>query len=109
MKTFEVATAFSHEPNCILRRNEYSNNKHIALSVWCEDGPFANITVNLPETKRHPKNFGFVDNNNFPQAIELIKELGIGKFAGEYAHSGWCAYPLYEFDLDKITECTEGE
>ena len=109
MKTCEISTAFSYEPNCILRRNEYSNNKHIALSVWCEDGPFANITVNLPETKRHPKNFGFVDNNNFPQAIELIKELGIGKFAGEYAHSGWCAYPLYEFDLDKITEYTEGE
>ena len=109
MKTFEVKTPYSYEPECVLVLNKYANNQHIALSVWCEDGPFADITVNLPETKRYPKNFGFVDTNNFPQAHRLIEQLGIGKPTGTYAQSGWCYYPLYEFDIDKIKEWTEGE
>ena len=108
MKTFEVKTAYSCEPNCFLEQAEYSENQHIALSVWCDDGPFADITVNLPDTKRYPKNFGFVDINNFPQALALINKLGIGEPVGYHAFSGWCEYPLYEFDLEAIKKWTEG-
>lgn len=109
MKTFEIETAWSHYDNCTLSQSEYANNGHIALSVWCDDGPLADLTVNLDTTKKYPKNYGYVDTNNFPTATMLIYRLGIGTWTGTTGQSGWCEYPLYEFDLEKIKEYTEGE
>lgn len=109
MKTFEVETMFSHYGHCTLSQSEYTNNGHIALSIWCEDGPFADLTVNLDTTKKYPKNYGYVDTNNLPISMALIKRLGIGTWTGITDYSGWCEYPLYEFDLEKIKEYTEGE
>ena len=109
MKTFEVKTPWATTPDCTLAVSRYANNDHIALGIWCEDGPFADLTVNLPDVKRYPKNFGYVDTNNFPQGLELIERLGIGKWTGILKPSGWCTYPLYEFDEAVLKEWTEGE
>lgn len=109
MKTFDVTTLFGTEPNCSLSASRYADNDHIALQVWCEDGPFADLTVNLPETIRYPKNFGYVNTNNFPQAVELIRNLGIGEWTGGLYSSEYCTYPLYEFNLDAIRRYTDAE
>jgi len=110
MKTFEVTTMYSTTPDCYLEADEYAEGGHVALSVWSEsEGPFANLTVNLDSTKLYPKNFNFVDTNNFPQAIELIQRLGIGRPTDRCGYSGFCSYPLYEFDMDAIKAWTEGE
>ena len=103
--TFEVSTPYSHVTDCVLVSDRYANNDHIALEIFSlEEGPFANLTVNLPDTKRMPENYGFVDVNNFPQAEAVIAKLGIGKPTGRIASSGFCFYPLYEFDPEKIAE-----
>ena len=103
-KTFEVHSVYGGTTICTLEKGAYSNNGHIALSLWCDEGPYANITVNLEQTKRFPKNFGFVDTNNFSAGVDLIKQLGIGKPTGVRGISGWCEYPLYEFDEEAIDQ-----
>ncbi len=103
MTTFEARTRFTTDPNCILCMNRYANNGHVALSIFSlTDGPFANLTVNLPEADGFPKNFSFVDTNNFPEGEDLIYELGIGKVTNFRTSSGFCVYPLYEFDEKAI-------
>ena len=103
-KTFEVHPVYCGTTVCTLEKGAYSNNGHIALSLWCDEGPYATLTVNLSETKRYPKNYGFVDTNNFPRGEDLIREIGIGKYTGIMARCGWCMYPLYEFFMDKVDE-----
>lgn len=110
MKIFEVTTMWSTTPDCFLSVDSYADNDHVAISIWSEsEGPFAGLTVNLPQTKRYPKNFGFVDVNNFPQAEALIERLGIGTDTGHLGSSGFCVYPLYEFDMKALKDWTEGE
>jgi len=102
-KTFRVSTQWSVTEDCILTLDEYADNRHVAISIWSlSEGPFAHITVNLPSTDRFPANYGYVDTNNFPEAEKVIADLGIGKPVGQYDVSGFCFYPLYEFDLEAI-------
>ena len=82
--------------------DRYVTNKNLALPMWCEDGPFATLTVNLDE--KLPGNQAYVDVNNCPWAEDLIRQYEIGKPLGRVRPSGWCVYPLYEFDLDRIKE-----
>ena len=112
MKTFEVTTMWSTTPDCFLSVDSYADNGHVAISVWSEsEGPFAGLTVNLPETKNYPTNYAFVDTNNFPEAPEMIRRLRIGKYTGRMAVSGYCMYPLYQFDETALKEWAmpEGE
>lgn len=62
--------------------------------------PFATLTVNLG--KKIPENQAFVDINNCPWAEDFIEENGLGKETGVIGGSGFCFYPLYEFDLKKM-------
>jgi len=107
MKTFDVHTMWGIEKDCTLSVGKYDNNGHIAIQIWCEDGPFATLTVNLPATKKLPMNQAFVDTNNFPGGPALIKQLGIGKRIAGSAVSGFCSYPLYEFDEEALRNWAE--
>lgn len=97
-KTFDLPTLFGIEKDCSLSVGRYANNNHIAIEIWCADGPYATLTVNLPDAKRYPENYAFVDTNNFPQGPALIERLGIGERTEIRATSGFCSYPLYRFD-----------
>lgn len=88
--------------------SSYAQGKHIALQLWCEDGPFATLTTNLAP-KGTDKNIQAVDTNNCPWAPALIKRLKIGTPTGKYVHSGFCTYPLYEFDMERIAYYTCGK
>ena len=73
-----------------------------------EEEPFAMLTVNLPESREmigNAKDLAFVDTNNCPWAIQLLEETGWAKPVGKYAHSGFCVYPLYKFDLEAMDAC----
>lgn len=61
--------------------------------------PFATLTTNLG---RQNYGYAYVDVNNCPWAEESIGKYGLGKFVGETCNSGFCVYPLYEFNLGKI-------
>ena len=61
--------------------------------------PFAKLTVNLG---RMNYGYAYVDTNNCPWAEEFIAENGLGEPTGDICCSGFCVYPLYKFDMEKI-------
>ena len=61
--------------------------------------PFARLTVNLG---RQNNGYAYVDTNNCPWAEDFIKENGLGEFTGKICRSGFCEYPLYKFNMEKI-------
>ena len=87
-----------------ISRSTYRNNGNLAIILDSPtEGPFATLTVNLDGPKLS-KNYAFVDTNNCPWAEAFIKEHGLGKPTGTVGYSGYCQYPLYEFDLSKLGE-----
>ena len=100
MKTIKLkAWGETYKLNTII--SNYRNNGNIYIGLISEDGePFADLTVNI---KPLAENCSAVDTNNCPWAEELINEYGLGKqFA--YVQSGFCNYPVYEFDMEKVKE-----
>ncbi len=108
-------------------RTEYANNKNLAIQLMGEDGePYAMLTVNLGQTRKRgikmettngqfdgrmkvlndtptlPEDMAYVDINNIPNAEEFIAENGLGTNTGIKMVSGFCVYPLYRFNLDKL-------
>lgn len=69
----------------------------VALQLWCEDGPYATLSVNLPDQYiKDPAGEFFVDTNNCPFAEEFLVKNGIAKpVEGGFGFSGFCMYPLY--------------
>ena len=94
-----------------VKTSHYVNNGTLAVMLieagapWA---PFATITVNLCASEDYSfmeKNQAYVDTNNCPWAEEFLQDNGIAKpVEGIYGLSGFCTYPLYEFDLDSIWE-----
>lgn len=88
--------------------SRYQQNGGLALKMNYMDEefgcmmPFATLTVNLGY--RPDYGCAYVDTNNCPWAEDLINKNGLGVFTGKTCMSGYCEYPLYRFDLDKIRE-----
>lgn len=101
-KTYTVHTFFG-DYEVWLTRATYLSNKTLAIQAWCDEGPFATLTVNL-ENFLQGKDSAFVDTNNCPWAEQFIQDNGLGEPLGVYGESGWCTYPLYQFNLDEIPE-----
>ena len=79
---------------------EYYNG-NTAIRLYTKDGePWATLTVNF-EHKLPDKNLAFIDTNNFPEAENFIKKYGLGFKIGD-RRSGYCVYPLYQLDLNKL-------
>lgn len=87
---------------------EYRNPKNLAIQLYNEDKeygglePFAMLTVNLAPLSQ--KNLAYIDTNNNPWAPEFIEKYHLGKDTGLLGFSGYCAYPLYEMDLDELAK-----
>lgn len=71
----------------------------MAVCAYLRNGePWSDITVNIPGTIA-PVGTAFIDTNNNPWAEDFLMENGIAKPTGATGHSGYCTYPLYEFDM----------
>ena len=100
-------TSWGNTYEVSIRKEQYANNGGLALKMDYFDDeykcwmPFATLTVNLGRL-----NYGlaYVDTNNCPWAEEFITKYGIGEPTEKTCVSGWCEYPLYRFDIDKIDE-----
>lgn len=99
--TFDFNTKYSEYQGCYLHRAFYHNNGHVYVGVENDEGPIANITVNVDGIREYPADCSAVDTNNFPEADELIERLGIGVFMG-FAMSGFCTYPVYKFNFNAV-------
>lgn len=101
MKTYTLKTQWGTTENITLEVTKYATKPHnLAIQAWCDDGPYATLTVNLGKMLESDK--AYVDTNNFPEAESFIKKYRLGKPTGNYAYSGFCSYPLYQFDLKKL-------
>ncbi len=93
----------------ILRRGSYSTNKTLAIAMICVDKsgfeePYATLTVNIDDSDvLANKTRAFVDTNNLGEKIlTWIVDNKLGKHTGYRGCSGFCSYPLVEFDENVI-------
>lgn len=106
MKTYKVK-AWGKEYEVSPRVTKYCTDGGLAIVLDYFDEemqgwlPYCNLTVNLG---RMNYGFAYVDTNNCPWATSFIEENGFGKFTGKTCNSGWCEYPLYEFDMEKLKD-----
>ena len=87
---------------------KYTNPETLAILLTCAESPwedFAVITVNLVsspygDVQYQDESHAYIDTNNCPWAEEFLQENGIAKPDPRdiYGMSGYCAYPLYEFN-----------
>ena len=88
-------TSWGEEYEVTVEKTKYGNNGNLAIQLWCDDGPFATLTVNL--NKKLKEGYAYVDINNCPWAEEFIEKNHLGEFADDFGFSGFCIYPLYKF------------
>lgn len=80
-----------------MEKTAYSNNGRLAIQLYSEDGPFATLSVNLPDEPIDDKeNEFFLDANNCPWGARFLAQYGLAIPTGRYAFSGFCMYPLYK-------------
>ncbi len=110
-KKLELKTQFGTTEQVSIEINTYLNNgnMYIGLSTM-EDGypePYGDVTVNLGVEV--PDFCGYVDTNNMPELEKFLVDNDIGEFTGFMERSGFCMYPLYMFNVDKLRElCPDG-
>jgi hypothetical protein len=98
----DIKTRYGNYKVDFLSADTYRADDSPAIRAWSmEDGPIATITVCLDDDRLEP-NQSYVDTNNCPWAPEWIEENGLGRNTGKRARSGYCTYPLYEFDMLRI-------
>lgn len=92
----------------------YGYGKNLYVGLTCIDKeygyeePYCNVTVNLPN-EYCPAYCGYLDTNNNPNLQKFVEENELGVFAGRLGASGFCTYPLYRFNPDKLRElCPNG-
>ena len=69
--------------------------------------PYGDVTVNLLSSV--PPYCAFVDTNNMPELEDFLVKNGIAEFTGLMQKSGYCSYPLYQFNAEKMRRlCPDG-
>lgn len=109
-KTLNLRSQFGEEYVVSLEINTYLNNGCLYIGL-VEQGeypePYGDLTVNL--SGKAPDYCGYVDLNNMPELEKFIAENDLGEFTGLTQRSGFCEYPLYLFNVDKLRElCPDG-
>ena len=72
-----------------------------AILLVCEDGePFGSLTVNLGY--RLPDGWAFIDTNNLRDAEKFIADNNLGTPTGIEVESGFCSYPQYRLNMERL-------
>lgn len=103
MKTFKY-----NEVECYLEIAGYANNGNMAIVLRVAEGPLQDAHYGTATVNLHPvdDDYGFLDYNNMPLIPGIFESLGIAKPTGIKARSGYCSYPLYQFDMNVLREYT---
>lgn len=107
MQKFNVVTPYATYPDCFFNIEKYQADESLALQIFnMIDGPIATMTVCLDGQRAIKPKEGqaYIDTNNCPWAESLIEELGIGENTEIMGFSGYCMYPLYQFDMEKLVK-----
>ena len=94
--------------------NYCSDPTIMALSLFSaeDDELYTTLSVNLPKHDEIRVNQTFIDTNNNPGAEDFLRSLSGARQVTENgipvtAQSGYCIYPLYEFDEELLRELDE--
>ena len=100
----DIKTRYGNYKVDFISTDTYIHDGSPAITAWSRaEGPIAIITVCLEDIRLEP-NQSYVDTNNCPWAPEWIEENKLGIKTNRTARSGFCTYPLYEFDMERIEE-----
>ena len=84
------------------------NGLYVGMYAIGEEGclePWCDVTVNIPGWRILKENEAFVDMPNIydSQYLDWLRENDlISDFTGEYGYSGFCKYPLVQFNLENL-------
>ncbi len=109
-KTMKLSSRYGGEYQVSLEINTYMNNGCMYIGLVAQGEypePYGDLTVNLEG--KVPDYCGYVDLNNMPELEKFIEDNDLGEFTGLTRRSGFCEYPLYMFNVDKLREmCPDG-
>lgn len=95
---------YGRDVEVVLDMQLYTNGRiYLGLIEVAEDGypePYADITTNIDAPA--PAYCGYLDTNNLSNIEQFIVENEIGVFTGLMGSSGFCRYPLYRFNVEKL-------
>lgn len=106
----KIKDAFGDMVEVKLTKEAYSNNGSLAIILWSYNPEFedheeyATLTVNFGMTS---SDHAFLDTNNLPNAEEFVIDNELGEHTGQFNHSGYCTYPLYKFDIEKLEKISD--
>lgn len=104
MRKYKLTTWDKKETTVMLEIGWYRYTKgRIALQLYDDDGPYATLSVNLPEEKCGEWDF-FVDTNNCPWACDWLEANGIAEPLYYFGISGFCYYPMMRLSKRIIAE-----
>lgn len=100
---------FCGDANLVFPRlNFYVDNDNLYLGLVSEDlewgglAPYCDVTVNID---RLPYLHSCIDtNNNGEKIIEFLEKNGFGEDTGMHMFSGFCLYPVFRFNEEKLRE-----
>ena len=98
---YKVKTFFG-DYDVEVKTAKYADNGNLAVQLYdASDGcPFARLTVNLG--KKLKDGMAYLDTNNCPWAEDFVIENGLGEETGDIGMSGYCFYPLYKFNVERM-------
>ena len=101
MKYLSIETHGRKRRICFLTTS-YAQNGNLAVLSYEENGePFADVTVNFYFLE---PGCAFIDANNFPEIGNILEQEGIATPLNQYKRSGYCDYPLYEFNMARLAD-----
>lgn len=114
MKIYELEM-YGEKHQIALRKGSYCANKTLAVEMVLVDSngeitePWGMLTVNIDSSNvLANETRAFVDtNNNGEEIIGWLEKNNIATPKGLYGQSGWCSYPLVEFNSQALAEMAE--
>lgn len=106
---FQFPTFRGHTSTVTVRVNSYLDNKNLYVGLTLhEDGypePFGDMSVNIDDL---PPFSAALDTNNLPYVAEFVVREGLAKPTGINLSSGYCQYPVYQFDPEALRALDPG-
>lgn len=108
-KSFYYKDSWGDEHFLLPVKRNYCNNNRIAIELYDIDRleTYGYLTTNIDIYIHNPSTCAFIDINNFSEGIDLIKNNKLGEFTGIMGRSGYCTYPLFKFNLEKLFDGVE--
>ena len=107
-KTYEYESEYGGKYTVAPYLNTYVDYDNIYLGLYCYDDelkgwePFCSVTVNIYDL---PYLYGAIDtNNNGNKIVDFLEQNGFGIDTCLKAYSGYCEYPIFKFDEEKLRE-----